>query len=641
VQRDQLLLVARAGGAAQRLSSDRYPSFAPAFSADGRWLYFLSQRHLSVSPGSPWGDRNTGPFFDRRSKVYALQLQAAGTRFPFLPSDELLGNATRSEQAQNSAKTDPRPALNSNGLAQRLYEVPLAAGNYSALAVDAERLYLLDRDAATDAKPALKTVPISDQAATASVYLSDVQSFALSADGKKLYVQRIGADGAPSELLLLPAGAKAPDDTSKLQIKLGDNLLAITPADEWRQMFDDAWRMHALFSFDDRLRGLDWNALRARYAPLLERIGDRCELDDLLAQMIAELGLLHSQIRPGELRIDSENSVDAFLGAEFVASKQSNTGLEVRRVWATEAELPSERGPLQASGVDVQPGDRLLAINGQVITTAIQLSEALLNQSGQQTLVEFQRGSADPRRFVVTPVTAERETALRYGDWVQRTRETVSTAAGGQIGYLHLRAMGGNDMAGFVREFYANFDRPGLIIDVRRNRGGNIDSWILDKLLRRTWAYWHPPGRKPYWNMPQTFRGHLVVLADALTYSDGETFAAGIQALGLGPVIGVRTAGAGVWLSDRNRLTDNGTARIGEFGQFDAQGRLLIEGAGVEPDIEVENLPVASAGGADAQLDAAIAHLQQRLSDAPVQMPPTQAIPSAGGPAARRAKQID
>jgi tricorn protease len=132
--------------------------------------------------------------------------------------------------------------------------------------------------------------------------------------------------------------------------------------------------------------------------------------------------------------------------------------------------------------------------------------------------------------------------------------------------------------------------------------------------------------------MQQTFRGHLVVLADALTYSDGETFTAGVKALGLGEVIGTRTAGAGIWLSDRNRLVDNGIARVAEFGQFDAQGRWLIEGRGVAPDVEVDNLPVASARGGDAQLDAALASLARRIEQSPPPPARAQPIPPRGTP---------
>jgi tricorn protease len=153
---------------------------------------------------------------------------------------------------------------------------------------------------------------------------------------------------------------------------------------------------------------------------------------------------------------------------------------------------------------------------------------------------------------------------------------------------------------------------------VRRNRGGNIDSWIIEKLLRRAWAFWQPASGTPYSNMQSAFRGHLAVLADQLTYSDGETFAAGVKALNLGPVIGMRTSGAGVWLSDRNRLSDNGIARVAEFAQFDAQGRWLIESRGVAPDIEVDNLPHATAMGGDAQLDAALSWLENRLREQPI-----------------------
>ena len=221
----------------------------------------------------------------------------------------------------------------------------------------------------------------------------------------------------------------------------------------------------------------------------------------------------------------------------------------------------------------------------------------------------------------------------RFGaDWVQTRMAAVEDQGEGRIGYLHLRAMGGNDIASFVRDFYANVERDGLIIDVRRNRGGNIDSWVIEKLLRRTWAFWQSPGRTPSWNMQQSFRGHLVVLTDALTYSDGETFAAGVKALGLGPVVGTRTSGAGIWLSDRNRLADGGSARIAEFGQFGADGRWLIEGRGVSPDVEVDNLPHESYKGRDRQLETAIAMLEKALLERPIVQPPAQRIPPPDQP---------
>ncbi|MFN7966623.1 MAG: S41 family peptidase [Acidobacteriota bacterium] len=648
--RSQLVLYEVAGGRHAVLTTDRYESAAPAFSRDGKWLYFLSDRtFVSTVPG-PWGDRNTGAFFDRRTRIYALALQP-GTRFPFLPINELVGETpapTTVDAPQSAAKRDvarapkdkPKvapsgsetarlPEIAFDGLAERLFEVPVAAGNYSNLAVDADRLYWLERETALATKLQLKSLAINANNPEPELFAADVQAFSLSADARKLYFMKFSGKGA-GDMFIVDVGAKAPPDLSKAAVRVGDWVLPIDPKEEWQQMFDDAWRMHRQFAFDRSMRGQDWDAVRRQYQPLVARLTDRRELDDLLGQMISEFGTLHSQVRGGELRAEDESAVAATLGAVL---QPAEDGVRIAHVYRTEPERPSERGPLQQPGVDARENDLLLAINGQPVRTPGEVASRLQNQAGQQVLLTLRRGQAAPHRTVVVPVPIDRDSTLRYGDWVQSTREAVGRASGGRIGYLHLRAMGSGDMATFVREFYANIDREGLIIDVRRNRGGSIDSWVIEKLLRRTWAYWQPPGSPPYWNMQQSFRGHLAVLADQLTYSDGETFSAGIEALELGPVIGMRTAGAGVWLSDRNRLTDNGIARVAEFGQFDREGRWIVEGHGVSPTIEVDNLPLATYRGSDAQLDAALAYLNSRAAKQPLTDPRAQPIPPRGHPA--------
>ena len=160
----------------------------------------------------------------------------------------------------------------------------------------------------------------------------------------------------------------------------------------------------------------------------------------------------------------------------------------------------------------------------------------------------------------------------------------------GHIGYVHLRAMGSGDIEQWVRDFYPVFDRQGLIIDVRHNGGGNIDSWILGKLLRKAWFYWQPRIGNPYWNMQYAFRGHVVVLCDEHTGSDGEAFTEGIRRLDIGKIIGTRTWGGEIWLSASNVLADQGIATAAEFGVYGPEGKWLIEGHGVDPDIVVDNL---------------------------------------------------
>jgi tricorn protease len=635
----QIVVLDPASGRRETVTSDRYESFSPEFSRDGKWLYFLSNRSFQSSVGSPWGDRNTGAFFDQRTKLYALALQP-GLRFPFLVPDEISRTSQpddaeekqeKKEASERGAVAKTLPGIAFDGLRERLFELPVEPGNYNGIAAIEDRLYFLQRDASPDAKGQLMTLEISDQSPKPELFMADVAQFSLSDDGKRLLLIKSAADpgAAPGELLLLDAGAKAPGDLANARLRVADWSLRVDPSAEWRQMFDDAWRMHREFSFDPAMRGQDWAAVRARYAPLLERVNDRSELDDLLGQMSSELGILHSQVRGGQLRADPDAPQAAALGAQLSADRD---GVRIATIYRTDPELPSERGPLQQPGVDARDGDRLLAINGQPVRSLAEVADRLRQQAGQQVLLTLKRGGAAEHRTVVVPVRLERDAALRYGDWVERSRARVQDAGAGRLGYLHLRAMTVADMASFVREFYANVEREGLIIDVRRNRGGNIDSWILEKLLRRAWAFWQPPRGVPYPNMQQTFRGHLAVLADAFTYSDGETFAAGVKALQLGPVIGTRTSGAGIWLSDRNRLADNGVARVAEFGQFDVEGRWLIEGRGVAPDVVVDNLPVATARGGDAQLDAAIANLLERLRTAPIQPLRAQPIPARGTP---------
>jgi len=303
-------------------------------------------------------------------------------------------------------------------------------------------------------------------------------------------------------------------------------------------------------------------------------------------------------------------------------------GYRVDRVYRSEPELPSEAGPLAAPDVNVKEGDVITAVNGKSLVEARDIADLLLDTAGKQVLLNVKRAGGPARAMIVTPVPMARHASLRYADWEQGRAQQVDAASKGKIGYLHLRAMVARDINAFARDFYANINKEGLIIDVRRNNGGNIDSWIIEKLLRRSWAFWASNGRQPYSNMQNTFRGHLVVLMDELTYSDGETFAAGVKALKLGPLVGKRTAGAGVWLSDGNGLADNGMARVAENGQFGADGEWLIEGVGVTPDVEVDNLPHETFAGRDRQLEVAIELLEKKLKEQPVKPWKPAAIPA-------------
>jgi len=613
------------------MTSGKYESYSPAFSPDGAWLYFLSDRNFQATPGAPWGDRNMGPAFRARTKLYALQLDPAA-KFPFMPEDELTASKDEKADASDKPGASAKPAASKPsdkpedekaekqapivlaGVQDRLWEVPVRSGEYVGLAVTKTHILLQERGGAPDEDPSLKRIKITPKSPEVKDFASDVRRFSLSADGAKLFVQT--GENAKAKFLIIAPGEDFPKEMGDVTARVADWRLSVDPREEWRQMALDAWRMHRDFAYDSGLRGVDWNAVRDHFVPLAERVGHRAELNDLLAQMSAELGILHSQVRPGETPRDGESGQPAFLGATYEAVPG---GLRIVSIHDGERDRPDTLGPLLKPGVDMRPGDIIMAIDGVGVPTIAALDERLMQKAGQQIRIDFRRGNEQLSRIVM-PASRGQESTLLYADWVQGNRKAVAAASDGKVGYLHLRAMGAGDVASFARDYFEHYDKDGLIIDVRGNRGGNIDSWIIGTLLRRVWAYWPAPqaGGATTTNMQQTFRGHLAVLIDEGTYSDGETFAAGVKALDLAPLIGVQTAGAGIWLSDRNALVDGGQARVAEMGQHGLDGRWLVEGRGVFPDQQVENMPRAAYLGQDSQLETALSYLAQKIAAEPI-----------------------
>ncbi|MBB1474714.1 S41 family peptidase [Shewanella sp. SG41-3] len=626
-QRPQIVLYSINESKAQTLTSDKYESFSPSFSHDGKWLYFLSNREFKATPDSPWGDRNMGPIFDKRTQVFALALDAKAS-FPFAKPTELTVIKDAKKADSKDQDTPAKVKVEWDGLNQRLWQVPVDAGNYNSLIATKDKLYLLD---GSQDKSELKLIKFDPLNIKVDTFSEDVGQYSLSKDGSKIMLRK---QSDPKNLLIVDAGDKLPSDVSRAKVSTDQWQLSISPPQEWQQIFEDAWLMHRDSFFDPKMRGVDWQAAKAKYQPLVDRLTDRNELNDIFMQMMGELNSLHSQVRGGDIAQEADAAKAAALGARLT---QTDKGVVISHIYQTDPELPLSASPLARIEVDAQEGDVIASLNGKKVTNIADVTQLLRNQGNKQVLLGLVRGKT-AINTIVTPHDIGTDAKLRYLDWVEHNGDKVAKASEGNIGYLHLYAMGSGDVESFAREFYTNYDKEGLIIDVRRNRGGNIDSWIIEKLLRRAWAFWQPTHGSTNANMQQTFRGHLVVLADQMTYSDGETFSAGIRALNIAPIIGKQTAGAGVWLSGRNSVTDKGMARVAEYPQYAIDGRWIVEGHGVEPDIEVDNLPYATFSGKDAQLEAAISYLKDELVQQPIKPLSGLPIPKTGSAADIKAK---
>lgn len=654
----QVKLWDAASGAVLVATSDRYDSDWPQFSPDGKWLYFLSDRTFKSVVSSPWGPRAPEPFLDKPTKIYALALKP-GHRWPFQPDDELFSaekepkpekkpgepsqNGAKGEEPVTGAQGDdkPRPAADTKdakkepakveivaeGLPERLFVVPVPNGNYSELMLTEKALFYMsssvgEPEGEEGGGQALVSLPISNDKPEVKVVASGIRTAEMSADRKKLLLRKGDAfyvvDATPAKAELEKAG-----------VDLSGWSLSVSPPEEWRQMYVEAWRLLRDYFYDKNMHRVDWKGVLAKYRPWVDRVRGREELSDILAEVTGELSALHHFVVRGDLRKGDDAIMVATLGADLVRDPGAG-GYVVAKVLRADPDEPDIRSPLDHPSSIVKEGEVIEAVNGVGVLSVPDLAPLLRQQAGRQVLLHVRTagGDAAGRDVIVRPLDPGQDTELRYRSWEVSRRRLVEAWSDGQVGYVHLRAMGGGDFSQFARDFYPVFNRKGLIVDVRDNRGGNIDSWVLSRLMRKAWMYWSQhTGRGPSWNMQYAFRGHMAALCNENTASDGEAFSEGFKRLGLGKVIGTRTWGGEIWLSMENTLVDNGIASAGESGVFAPEGHWLIEGHGVEPDSVVDNLPHATYLGEDAQLRAAVDHLLGLIKEKPVEIPPVPASP--------------
>ncbi|TRZ42599.1 S41 family peptidase [Robertkochia solimangrovi] len=620
----QVMIYSLESGKTTAVTTDRANSISAEWSPDGKFLYLLSDRNFQSLVGAPWGPRQPEPYFDQTDKIYLIPLKKE-YRSPFKAPDELLTSTDTQETPKSkSSKKDSKEAdsgvtvaIDFDGIKERLMEVPVSSGNYRSLKVTENGLFVLASETGLNAKTHLKAIPVKDEDAKLKTILEDVNGLDLSADGKKLLIRK------GRNFYVTNAGTSPISGLNDNALDLSSWKFAISPREDWEQMFMDAWRMERDYFYDKNMHGVNWKAMYDRYYPLLKRVTTREELSDLIGRYVGELAALHTSVRGGDQREDEKDISVASLGARLLRDEKKG-GYVIDHIYKADPDYPDEKSPLDDPYLNISEGDVITAINGTSVLSVNHIGALLRDQAGKQVRVSLKNNSGNIDK-IVEPI--QNDYNLRYTEWEYTRRLKVEEDSKNQIGYVHLRAMGSGDLSQWYREFYPVFDRAGLIIDVRHNRGGNIESFILEKLLRKAWMYWKQRSGKPYWNMQYAFRGHIVILVDELTASDGEAFAEGFKRLGLGKSIGVRTWGGEIWLSGVNTLTDYGVARAPMMGVYGEESEWLIEGHGFVPDIEVVNMPHATFNGEDAQLDMAIKVLQEEIAKDPREIPAVPAYP--------------
>ncbi len=429
------------------LTTDRANSTSPKWSVDGEFIYFLSDRSFTSLVGSPWGTRQPEPYFDASEKVYHVSLKK-GARSPFRENDELASPDKKVVEEDKSAKnvSDTKKevvvTIDKEGIQKRMVEVPIEPGNYSGLEVNKQALYLVSRETGIGAKSHLSFVKIGNKDVKLKKMVSDINGYELTTDGKKLLVNK------KSAYYMLEAGTSEVSDLSDNKIDLSGWRFPIEPREDWKQIFTDAWRMERDYFYDENMHGVDWDAMHAKYLPLVERVTTRNELSDLIGRFVGELSALHTSVRGGDERSDANNISVASLGAIF-SRNVAKGGFQIDYIYTVDPDYPDEKSPLDDPYLDVRVGDIVTKVNGKEVLAAVDMGELIRNQAGNQVRLSLQRGTV-ARDIIVKPLSSEYN--LRYSDWEYGKRLEVEKKGEDEIGYLHLRAMGSQDLSQFYRE---------------------------------------------------------------------------------------------------------------------------------------------------------------------------------------------
>lgn len=640
----------------------------PTFDRAGEYLYFTSNRHFN----SPiYEDVGTTFVYADTDLLFVVPLKKSA-RSPFAPrtdeeawkkDDEKKSDASASQPATATAassattaastpssdeakKDDKKPVeIDIDGFEQRAIQIPVRRGGFYNLCVNDEGklIYIRQPARGAEAGPSVRIFDLKDDKREEKTVIDGVGDLRISADGKKLLLRGDGFSVVDAR------------EGQKMDKRLPMDLLAsIQPRDEWRQLFNDAWRIERDFFYDPTMHGVDWSAVRDQYAKMLDDCASREDVAYVISEMISELNVGHAYYGGGDLEWQPSTSV-GMLGCDFEllpADGDAPAVFRIARILEGGAWDYDARGPLSQPGMDVKAGDFLLAVNGVPLDTSrsplaafqgladrvVTLTIARERPHGSMPaiLANATTGPADgaawdgkPRDIVVQTLSSDYD--LRYRAWIEKNRNYVEQKSGGKVGYIYVPDTGINGQNNLFRQFYGQIDKQALIIDERWNGGGQIPTRFIELLNRPVTNYWaRRDGRDWMWP-PDSHQGHRCMLINGLAGSGGDMFPWLFKFNKLGPVIGMRTWGGLVGISGNPGLIDGASVTAPTFAFYENDGTWGVEGHGIDPDVPVLDDPALMVNGGDPQLDKAIELMNEAVRTKPYVPPKRPPYPNRKG----------
>lgn len=617
---NKIYIYSLSDGRARCVSSGLFNDFHPVFSEDGLHLFFVSNRHFDpVLCDFEWQ-----MVYKNAAGIYALSLtKASGSVLP-LRSDE---ETPLEEEAIPSGVI-----IDFEGIEQRVEALPLPASNYRNLSVSGNDLFYLDKEQGDFNRFEYRSVGPRDLYAydfdsrKARTVIRNIDDYKLSFDGSRLVYRRGNEVGI--------IDAKAADSNGNA-LNLSGLKMWIDPVREWKQIFVDAWRFERDYYYEPGMHGLDWDAVRARYEPLIDRAACRQDVQFVIGELIGELNTSHTYVYGGDVRRRSERVGTGMLGVDWEADTRANR-YRFSKIYRVHDWSGGTHPSLDKPGIEVSEGEYLLAVNGREVTADRNIYSYFQNLDNVQVQLLVNSRPEMKGAREITVQTAGSENMLRYQAWMEHNRMICEKESGGRIGYIHLPDTYLRSAQEFPKYWYSQTRKQGLIIDGRFNGGGLDPVIFLSRLNSPILTYWTRRYSHDQIGPHYATRAHMVCLTNRQAGSGGDMLPWEFQRLGMGPVIGTRTWGGLVGVSNFIGLIDGGGLTAPDYRIYSPEGEWVVENEGVTPDIIVEQHPAEMDRGYDSQLMEGIRQLLKKIEEEPRTWPVHPEFPKHRVPARER-----
>lgn len=580
-----------------QVTSGYYNDNEPTFDNTGKYIFFTTNRNFNPV----YSNFDNTWIYPNSTQLAVITLDPSTQSLLYPKNDDIkLDTATATKPASTDTTKKDKPAvaaaqkIDPTAMELRMEILPVPAGNIGGLfATEGKLLYLrFTNTGSTQAPPNLMFYDIEKREEKTIVTGANGYS---TADGKNILVRQQAGFG-----IIKPN----PDQKVDKILRTSEIEMVLHPKEEWKQIFNDTWRRYRDFFYDPGMHQVNWNNMRKEYGALLDGAITRWDVNAIQLEMISELSAGHTYVSGGDLQ-QSTNRTNGFLGIDWALD---NNAYKIKRIVRSAPWDNEVRSPLNLSGVNVKEGDYILSVNGRPLDPTLDPYAMFEGLAGKAVALRVNNKPSleGSKEVIVKTLQPQEESRLRHLEWIENNRKKVEELSGGQLGYMYMPNTGSLGQTELMRQFYAQIDKKGFVIDERFNAGGQLGDRFIEMLNRP--VLYNLAWRNADVTVWPT-RGNdapKVMLINGWAGSGGDAFPWAFQQLKMGPIIGERTLGILVGPATGHRLIDGGSITVPDARLYGADGKWFAEGYGIKPEIEVWDDPAQLAKGTDPQLVRAI-----------------------------------